>query len=124
MTLEEKILNLSPGMRVQVEDYVDFLLSRMDAEPAIPAPSLECNKTMEKAEDENILSLSSPGSSPLSDRIKKNSSGIILAEETLSDAKNPDYVDFADINSRFGHTPKREEEKKEQGRLRRLLDWM
>jgi hypothetical protein len=49
--------------------------------------------------------------------------GIIMAEEKpLTDGM--DSIDFADINSRFGHVPREEGEKKESESRRRSLDWM
>lgn len=136
MKLEEKIAALPLDLRIRVEEYVDFLQSRrknynqtisqdfsmmtgvMDDEvpdwgssevpPAIPVPP------------ETPVSHSPPSGV----RGRTDSSGIILAEEQAVEHENSDYVDFADINSRFGHMPKEEEEQKGSSRLRRLLDWM
>lgn len=125
MTLEEKVSALPSHLREQVEDYIDFLLSRMDESedaPDLPfmAESVQVRtpKSLDSSPAEESLQ-----SDPVSSRGTKNSSGIILAEEKVPES-NPDYVDFADINSRFGHTPKTEDEQRGPGRLRRLLDWM
>lgn len=123
MSLEEKIASLTPEKKAQVEDYVDFLLSRSSDADFSTGSSLH-------AEYEEVpeYSYDLPGSvyPALETRTKvKDSagmSGIITAEELLP-ADDPDYIDFADINSRFGHIPKKEE-KKEPGRLKRFLDWM
>jgi len=139
MTLEEKIAALPLDLRIRVEEYVDFLQNRrgnynqtisqdfsmmadvMDDEvpgrggseipQAIPVPPVP---------PESLVSHSPPSGI----RGRTDSSGIILAEEQAVEHENSDYVDFADINSRFGHTPKEEEGQKGSSRLRRLLDWM
>ncbi|MCA1915772.1 hypothetical protein [Methanospirillum hungatei] len=122
MTLEEKIARLSPRLRAQVEDYVDFLVSRTAEEDHFSGVSPD------EDEGEPVQPIPpSPPEIPVSKtwvnvRERTGSSGIILAEERLPET-DPDYIDFADINSRFGHTPKDDEEKK-TGRLKRFLDWM
>jgi len=126
MTLEEKIASLSPRLRSQVEDYVDFLISRMpDSELPSVSPFSDMDDEGEDRADESSFSECKSSHaqkpSPLV-RGRAGSSGIILAEERPVE-ENPDYIDFADINSRFGHT-KSEEEKKGPGRLKRFLDWM
>ena len=124
MSLEEKIAGLSPRLRAQVEDYVDFLVSRTAGQDNFSGFSLP-----DEDEDESLQPITpSPPEIPVSKipmnvRERTGSSGIILAEERLPET-DPDYIDFADINSRFGHTPKGEEEKKGPGRLKRFLDWM
>ncbi|KAF5083779.1 hypothetical protein DSECCO2_85820 [anaerobic digester metagenome] len=124
MTLEEKIASLPPQLRDQVEDYVDFLNSRLSEQENDTGFSIE-----EEGEhvpiDAPSFSSPAPESSFRQKSVKgrTDSSGIILAEERPPET-DPDYIDFADINSRFGHTPKTEEEHRGHGRLRRLLDWM
>ncbi|WP_373840148.1 hypothetical protein [Methanospirillum sp.] len=120
MSLEEKIASLTPEKKAQVEDYVDFLLSRSSGADFSTGSSLHA-----EYEEEHEYSYDLPRS--VSPALKtstkvKDSAGIITAEELLP-ADDPDYIDFADINSRFGHIPKKEE-KKEPGRLKRFLDWM
>ncbi len=123
MTLEEKIAALSPQLRAQVEDYVDFLLSRTTGQDNLSGVSLP-----DEDEDESVQPIPpSPAEIPVSKtpvnvRKRIGSSGIILAEERLPET-GPEYIDFADINSRFGHTSKDDEEKK-TNRLKRFLDWM
>ncbi len=126
MTLEEKIALLSPDLRSQVEDYVDFLISRM---PDSDLPSASSFSDMDEEEEDSADNISFSGSrssdahnpSPAV-RGRAGSSGIILAEERPVE-ENTDSIDFADINSRFGHTQTREEQKG-PGRLKRFLDWM
>jgi hypothetical protein len=125
MTLEDKVAGLSPKLRAQVEDYIDFLLSRTDDTGIECTGNLQEEKEPEEEESEEPVSphFPSPPVRSAGIRGRNSSSRIILAEERVPEEENPDYIDFADINSRFGHTPK-EEEQKGPGRLRRLLDWM
>jgi hypothetical protein len=110
MTLEEKIALLSPDLRSQVEDYVDFLISRM---PDSDLPSASSFSDMDEEEEDSADNISFSGSrssdahnpSPAV-RGRAGSSGIILAEERPVE-ENTDSIDFADINSRFGHTQTR-----------------
>lgn len=127
MSLEEKIALLDPKLRDQVEDYVDYLISRSNTLDS----SDEFSPAKESDEDEKgqeavpvTNHASSSHNLPYSSRGDRvRSCGIILAEERPIE-QNPDYVDFADINSRFGHTPHNSNDEKGPGRLKRLLDWL
>lgn len=126
MSLEEKLATLPPELKQQVEDYIDFLVSKKDNGSLCSGISEQEPDEKSYVSDNNCVSSPakhSPQAEIIPGRPKNNSSGIILAEEKIIDS-NPDVIDFADINSRFGHTPKGEGEHKEHGRLRRLLDWM
>jgi len=123
MTLEEKIASLTPELRAQVEDYVDFLVSRSEGLDTFSGFSLPDNYDEEPVQSFTPSPPEIPISKPALKVKGQAGSGIILAEERLPET-DPDYIDFADINSRFGHTPKGEEEKKGPGRLKRFLDWM
>ncbi|OQB38184.1 MAG: hypothetical protein BWY05_00519 [Euryarchaeota archaeon ADurb.Bin165] len=127
MSLEEKIASLEPEIRAQVEDYVDFLLSKSSGPDTSTMFSHHC--------DDDIEPEHSCGFSPLvvnmqdrqdaHDKVRDPAGipGIIMAEEKpLTDGM--DSIDFADINSRFGHVPREEGEKKESESRRRSLDWM
>lgn len=123
MTLEEKIASLTPELKAQVEDYVDFLVSRSGGLDNFSGFSLPDDNDEEPARSFTPSPPEIPVSKPALKVKGQAGSGIILAEERLPET-DPDYIDFADINSRFGHTPKGEEEKKGPGRLKRFLDWM
>ena len=124
MPLEEKIAALPPRLRDQVEDYVDYLLNKEE-----PGEINEPSHTAPGSEASGICGMAGPDSGGITgvqrdEDTRTVSSGIILAEEQVPDPLSTDYVDFADINSRFGHQPEKDEDHREPGRLRRLLDWM
>ena len=123
MTLEDKIASLTPELRAQVEDYVDFLVSRSGGLVNFSGFSFSDDSDEEPVESKISSPPEIPVSKPAMNVKGQARSGIIMAEERLPET-DPDYIDFADINSRFGHTPKGEEEKKGPGRLKRFLDWM
>ena len=123
MTLEDKIASLTPELRAQVEDYVDFLVSRSGGLVNFSGFSFSDDSDEEPVESKIPSPPEIPVSKPAMNVKGQVGSGIIMAEERLPET-DPDYIDFADINSRFGHTPKGEEEKKGPGRLKRFLDWM
>ncbi|MDD1724147.1 MAG: DUF2281 domain-containing protein [Methanospirillum sp.] len=122
MTLEKKIALLPPDLREEAEHYVDYLLVRAgkDPEGSIERPEPEDN------EAGSLSSGPTEGRDFPGMRGKTAPSGIILAEEQPV-SEDPDYIDFADINSRFGNTDEnaeKEEEKPRRSITRRMLDWM
>lgn len=119
MTLEDKIAHLPPELREEVELYVDFILAKKGMNTSESWIEHE-------EEEEGDLGFSSP--MPVREQIppqrsQAGSSRIILAaERPIADADD-DVIDFADINSRFGHV-KEDEEGRPLRRPRWMFDWL
>ena len=118
MTLEDKIAQLPPELREEVELYVDFILTKKGMDTSEP--------WVEHEEDDGDFGFSSPMSPQekiIPQRSQAGSSRIILAvERPIADADD-DVIDFADINSRFGHV-KEDEEGRPVRRPRWMFDWL
>ena len=93
MDLEEKIESLPDDLRAEVEQYVDFLISRK-------------SPFTEERTDNSIKESDIPLPNQVKNMRKVDQNGIILAAEDYNLAKDPDAIDFADINSRFGKESK------------------
>jgi len=119
MTLEDKIAQLSPELREEVELYVDFILAKNGMNT--PEPWIEDER--EEDEDFGFSSPITPREQIPPQRSQVGSSRIILAaERPIADADD-DLIDFADINSRFGHV-KEDEEGRPVRRPRWMFDWL
>lgn len=123
MDLERKIALLPPDLRDEAEHYIDYLLARAGTVPG------ESSGPAGSEENDAIPGFPETPQERLSPGVrgKTGSSGIILAEERELGSADPDYIDFADINSRFGNADEdqeKEEEKPRRSLTRRMLDWM
>lgn len=119
MKLEDKIAQLSPELREEVELFVDFILAKKGGDTS--------ESWIDDEKEEDVDFGFPPPMTPReqipSQKPRIGSSGIIMAaERPIADADD-DVIDFADINSRFGHV-KEDEEGKPVRRPRWMFDWL
>ncbi len=125
-TLEEKIAGLHPVLRVEVEDFIDYLLFKQSQYAAGDLQETERSdyqtRTKTQVADDPSR-LSTPGVQPYD----SDESGIIWADERpVNKNQGMDQIDFADINTRFS-----QEQKDTSGpdsdkpkKLREGFDWL
>ena len=125
-TLEDKIAGLHPILRVEVEDFVDYLIYKQNLYKKSDTEERDISgyTTEKRYEPEEPAVPISPPSEPASTSLE---SGIIWAEEKQVDkSKEMAAIDFADINTRFS------QEKKDKsnpdspgtGKRREVFDWL
>lgn len=120
MTLEDKIAQLPPELREEVELFVDFILAKKAANTSEPWVE---HQEEEEDIDFGFSSPMPPREEIPSQKPRTGPSGIIMAaERPIADADD-DVIDFADINSRFGHV-KEDEDGKLIRRPRWMFDWL
>ncbi len=136
MRLYEKITLLHPALRVEVEDYVDYLLYRQTRTSPFPEKEPDSEDfassgfPMPDTDSDSSQAFSSV--MPTDDTTPKESgltdeSGIIWAsEQPIEKDGSIPAIDFADINTRFSQM---QEEKGKEPRIREKrekdsFDWL
>jgi hypothetical protein len=118
--IDDKIARLSPEGQKAVLAFVEFLLSRETGRDEVfdidddfyEEAAARSEETKDQKSEDNCIPHMG----------KTLPDGIILADERPIEEKES-LIDFADINTRFSHTDKKEETKGPV-RQRKMFDWL